>query len=50
MKKVIVMSVQPKWLAKILNGEKTVEVRTRVPKDFVGEIHLACTNGTITLM
>ena len=41
----ILMAVQPKWLAKILNGEKTVEVRTRVPKDFVGEIHLACTKG-----
>jgi len=45
MKKVIVMSVRPEWLAKILNGEKTVEIRTRVPKDFVGEIHLACTKG-----
>jgi hypothetical protein len=44
MKKVIVMSVRPEWLAKILNGEKTVEIRTRVPKDFVGEIHLACTS------
>jgi len=45
MKKVSVMSVRPEWLAKILNGEKTVEIRTRVPKDFVGEIHLACTKG-----
>ncbi|MCK9576717.1 MAG: ASCH domain-containing protein [Clostridia bacterium] len=39
------MSVRPEWLAKILNGEKTVEIRTRVPKDFVGEIHLACTKA-----
>jgi len=50
MKKVIVMSVRPEWLAKILNGEKTVEIRTRVPNDFVGEIHLACTKGKERLL
>lgn len=28
----IILSIQPQWLAKILNGEKTVEIRKSVPK------------------
>ena len=30
--KKIMLSVQPQWLAKILNGEKTVEIRKTAPK------------------
>ena len=31
----ILMSINPKWLAKILNGEKTIEVRKTAPKELV---------------
>lgn len=30
--KAILMSIQPKWLAKILNGDKTIEIRKIMPK------------------
>lgn len=34
--KAILLSVQSKWVEKILNGTKTIEIRKRVPKDFNG--------------
>lgn len=43
--KAILMSIQSKWLAKILNGEKTVELRKRFPKDYRGWVYLYCTLG-----
>ena len=33
--KSILMPVRPKWVAKILNGEKTVEIRKTAPKEWV---------------
>ena len=33
MKQIILMSIQPKWVAKILNGEKTIEVRKHALKE-----------------
>lgn len=30
--KAVLMSIQPKWVEKIVNGEKTIEVRKSVPK------------------
>ena len=41
--KSILMSIQPKWVAKILNGEKTIEVRKKFPKDYVGWVYIYCT-------
>lgn len=41
--KSILMSIQPKWVAKILNGEKTIEVRKRFPKDYIGWVYIYCT-------
>lgn len=31
----ILISVRPKWLCKILNGEKTIEVRKKVLKEML---------------
>ena len=41
--KSILLSIKPKWLAKILNGEKTIEVRKKFPKDYVGWVYIYCT-------
>lgn len=32
----ILISIRPKWLCKILNGEKTIEVRKKVLKEMLG--------------
>ena len=45
MNKSILMSIQPKWVAKILNGEKTIEVRKKFPKDYVGWVYIYCTKA-----
>ena len=43
-KKFIVMSVKPKWVAKILNGEKTIEIRKTMPKcDLPIDVYIYCT-------
>lgn len=41
--KSILISIQPKWVAKMLNGEKTIEVRKRFPKAYVGWVYIYCT-------
>jgi predicted transcriptional regulator len=41
--KAIMLSINPKWMAKILNGEKTIEVRKRFPSDYVGWLYIYCT-------
>jgi len=33
--KQILISIKPKWVAKILNGEKTLEIRKTAPKEWV---------------
>lgn len=43
--KSILMSIQSKWLVKILNGEKTIELRKRFPSDFRGWVYLYCTKA-----
>lgn len=43
--KAIMLSVRPEWVAKILNGEKTIEIRKSVPKDFKGWVYIYCTKG-----
>ena len=43
--KAILMSIRPEWVAKILNGEKTIEIRKKFPKDYVGWVYIYCTKG-----
>lgn len=43
-KKAIMISVKPKWVAKILNGEKTIEIRKTMPKcDLPIDVYIYCT-------
>ena len=39
------MSIKPKWVAKILNGEKTLELRKSFPKDYRGWVYIYCTKA-----
>lgn len=49
--KAILMPSHPKWVAKILNGEKTVDVRKTAPKcELPVEVYVYCTKGSPTLM
>lgn len=41
--KAILISIRPQWVAKILNREKTIEIRKRFPKDYVGWVYIYCT-------
>ena len=41
----ILMSIRPEWVAKILNGEKTIEIRKKFPSDFVGWVYIYCTKA-----
>lgn len=44
--KAILMSIRPKWVAKILKGEKTIEVRKTMPKcDLPIDVYIYCTKG-----
>ena len=47
--KSILLSIRPQWLVKILNGEKTIEVRKLFPKDYVGWVYLYCSKNGGTL-
>ena len=47
--KSILLSIKPEWLCKILNGEKTIEVRKKFPKDYVGWVYLYCSKSGGTL-
>lgn len=49
MSKAILLSIKPEWLAKILNGEKTIEVRKLFPKDYVGWVYLYCSRNGFLL-
>ena len=41
------ISIKPKWVAKILNGEKTIEIRKTMPKcDLPIDVYIYCTWGT----
>ena len=42
--KSILISIKPKWVAKILNGEKTIEIRKTMPKcDLPIDVYIYCT-------
>lgn len=41
--KSILLSVKPKHVAKILNGEKTILIRKKFPKNYEGWVYIYCT-------
>ena len=44
--KAIMISIKPKWVAKILNGEKTIDIRKTMPKcDLPIDVYIYCTNN-----
>ena len=45
--KATLMSIRPEWVAKILNGEKTIEIRKKFPKDYVGWVYIYVTKQGI---
>ena len=46
--KAIMISIKPKWVAKILNGEKTIEIRKTMPKcDLPIDVYIYCTKSDI---
>ena len=45
MKKALLISIHPEWAEKILNGKKTIEVRSWIPKDYAGWVYVAITKG-----
>ena len=45
MTKSLMLSIQPKHLVNILNGNKTLELRKTVPKDFKGWVYIYCSRG-----
>ena len=45
LEKQILMSIQPQHFANIKTGKKTRELRTVIPKNFVGWVNLYCTKG-----
>jgi len=47
--KAIMLSMQPQWVAKILNGEKTIEIRKRFPINYVGWVYVYCTKKGETI-
>lgn len=46
MMKAIMISIKPKWVKEILNGEKTIEIRKKFPKDYVGWVYIYNTKAT----
>ena len=46
MNKVLMISIRPEHAVNILNGKKTLELRTWIPKDYVGWVYVYCTKGT----
>ena len=42
----IMISIQPQWVEKILNGEKTIEIRKTIPKcELPCKVYIYCTAG-----
>lgn len=44
--KAVLISIQPKWVEKIANGEKTIEVRKTAPKQVPFKCYIYCTKST----
>ena len=51
MYKAILMSIRPEWLVKILNGDKTIEIRKTMPKcELPIDVYLYCKNGNASIV
>ena len=50
MSKSILLSIRSEWVEKILNGEKTIEVRKQFPKDYVGWVYIYCTKDSKNIL
>lgn len=50
MSKQILLSIRPEWVTKILNGEKTIEVRKQFPKEYVGWVYIYCTKDSKNIL
>lgn len=49
--KAIMISIRPEWVEKILNGDKTIEIRKTMPKcEFPCKVYIYCTKGRILWM
>lgn len=44
------ISLKPQWVEKILNGEKTIEVRKSAPKELPFRVYVYCTKGRDSLV
>ena len=50
MSKAIMISIKPKWVAKILNGKKTIEIRKTIPKyGLPVDVYIYCTKDKETI-
>lgn len=45
--KSVLISIQPKWVEKIANGEKTIEVRKTTPKQVPFKCYIYCTSSDV---
>lgn len=46
MKNAVLISIKPEWVCKILNGEKTIEIRKTTPKcDLPIDVYIYCTKA-----
>ena len=43
--KSVLISIKPKWVEKIVSGEKTIEVRKTAPKEVPFKAYIYCTKG-----
>lgn len=43
--KSILLSIKPYWVEKILNNEKTIEVRKKFPRDYKGWVYIYCSKS-----
>lgn len=43
--KSILISIKPYWVEKILNKKKTIEIRKKFPKAYVGWVYIYCTKA-----
>lgn len=44
--KAVLIPIQPKWVEKIVNGEKTIEVRKTTPKEVPFKCYIYCTKAS----
>ena len=48
--KSVLISIRPEWVEKIVNGEKTIEVRKSAPKELPFKAYIYCTKDRKNLL